>query len=522
MTSGTKPSAALKPRAYLIEEYTITVCPQCFAERQRRSDEDTVFVDGMLVRQDGRIYMKRFCKEHGETESLYEENAEIWKSRNGWQTPTLEIVPDRQDNFGAFPEGYRNGLPASHGQHTCILVLNINKHCNYTCTTCYASALPLEEAKGRQSQAEGFASIDQIYQTVSAVLEREHGKLGVLMLSGGEPTIRADLEELIDRLLPLNINRIMINTNGRRIARDKGFLNFLKERRDRIEVYLQFDGFRPQTYLILRNEDVSQEKRKALELLNEAGIFTTLVCTVAKGVNDDEVGAVLRHGLDLPFCSGMAIQPVFGSGRVIEIDPLNRSTPTGVLANLGEQTGGLVSASDFIPLPCSHKDCCDITYMIKDQNARWTSLPTLVGRENLRSWISLVSNTISFETIPPALESVLKEGILQRLLSEQQKMSSANIAQDIARVCQCIPGLDEKLGRSWQTACSGKLSAREAAENAFRITVKMFMDTHTFHAARIRQCCVHTGTFEKDPRRYSFCWRWLFADADEFPEMELH
>ena len=58
------------------------------------------------------------------------------------------------------------------------------------------------------------------------------------------------------------------------------------------------------------------------------------------------------------------------------------------------------------------------------------------------------------------------------------------------------------------------------AERTFRITVKQFMDAHTFHEARLRQCCVHSGTFEEDPRRYPFCWRWLFADAHEFPGRE--
>ena len=59
-----------------------------------------------------------------------------------------------------------------------------------------------------------------------------------------------------------------------------------------------------------------------------------------------------------------------------------------------------------------------------------------------------------------------------------------------------------------------------AAQSTFRVNVKMFMDAHTFHAARLRQCCVHTGTYEEDPRRYSFCWRWLFSDATDFPEVE--
>ena len=64
----------LKPRDYVIEEYTTTVCPHCFSERGRRSDEAGVFKDGMLVSHDGSIWLRRFCREHGETESLYEED----------------------------------------------------------------------------------------------------------------------------------------------------------------------------------------------------------------------------------------------------------------------------------------------------------------------------------------------------------------------------------------------------------------------------------------------------------------
>src|SRR5579862_9380588 len=133
-------STGLAPRPYLIEEYTRTVCPQCFESGPRRSDED-IFVDGMLVTHDGSVWMRRFCPAHGESESMYEEDAEIWRSRSGWGTPTLTITPDRVDNFAGFPEGYREGLPASHGQHTCILLLNITENCNYRCPTCYASAL---------------------------------------------------------------------------------------------------------------------------------------------------------------------------------------------------------------------------------------------------------------------------------------------------------------------------------------------------------------------------------------------
>lgn len=507
---------ALASRPYLIEEYTRTVCPHCFAERQRRSDEEGVFVDGMLVSHDGSVWIRRFCPKHGETESLYEEDLDIWRARQGWSTPTLAITPDRKDNFAGFPDGYREGLPASHGQHTCILLLNVTDRCNYSCPTCYASAMP----PGTPAVRPESPTIDEILRTVDTGIEREGGRLGVVMISGGEPTVRGDIEELLKRIMERSVTRVMLNTNGRRISKDDRFLKFLHDNRKRIEIYLQFDGLRPSTYEKLRGEDVAEEKQLALCRLNEAQIFNTLVMTVAKGINDDEVGDVIAAGLATPRCAGVAIQPMFGSGRTTIYDPLDRSTPTGVLKRLKEQTNGQVAAEDFIPLPCSHKDCCDITYLIKTSTGDWRSLPSLIGREELKQWIHLVSNTISFENASDGIKDLIKSGALQRVFSEQQKVGALGLAGDIFKMCGCVPGVTELVAGI--AAKYGERQLEKLAERTFRITCKMFMDAHTLHESRIRQCCVHVGTFEEDPRRYSFCWRWLFSDAMDFPDRELN
>jgi uncharacterized radical SAM superfamily Fe-S cluster-containing enzyme len=182
-----------------------------------------------------------------------------------------------------------------------------------------------------------------------------------------------------------------------------------------------------------------------------------------------------------------------------------------VLRKLGEQTQGLVNWTDFIPLPCSHKDCCDITYLLKTKSDGWKSLPTLIGRDELKSWIHLVSNSISFESASDSVKALLKQGILQRVFSEQQKVSAVQLVTDILRMCDCVPGVADLIRRPAD-------SIDKMAEQTFRVTVKQFMDAHTLHEARIRQCCVHVGTYEEDPRRHSFCWRWLFADATDFPQ----
>ena len=493
--------ATLNPRPYTIEEYTRTVCPQC-AETGLRADDPNTFVDGMLVAHDGAIWMRRFCPRHGESESLYEQDADLWRYRAGWQTPTLAVTPDRADNFGGFPSGYRDGLPASHGQHSCILLLNITENCNFRCPTCYASALdPGAPATDRPT-------LEELLHTVDTMIEREGGKLSVCMLSGGEPTLRRDLDVLIEKLSERAITRIMLNTNGRRIAKDPQFLEFLKRYRQKVEVYLQFDGLEDRTYELLRGELLAQEKLSILRLLNDAGIFTTLVMTVKQGVNEHELKPVFDLGLATPYCSGIAFQPVFGSGRGSGIDPRDRLTPTGVMKALG-------AAGDFVPLPCSHRDCCDIAYFLKDKKGSWKSLVSLVGREEMKRWIHLAANSISFENVRESVRAMVQDGTLQRVLSEQQRVSSLQLAWDVVKMCDCVPGVRDLFTSWWPGQKEPHLE--ELATNTFRVTVKMFMDAHTFHEARIRQCCVHVGTFEEDPRRYSFCWKWLFDDATDFP-----
>lgn len=506
---------ALRP--YTIEEFVQTVCPHCFAERQRASDEADVWKDGMLVSHSGSIWMRRYCDVHGATESLYEEDALLWQRRRGWSTPTSTITPDRPGHMGGFPDAYREGLPASHAQHTCILLLNVTERCNYGCKACFASAKP----PGVTEPVDEKPTADEILATVHTMIEREGGRLGVLMLSGGEPTVRRDIIEIMQRLSVLPITRIMLNTNGRVIADDDVLLDFLARHRRQIEVYLQFDGFEGNTHHVLRNEDVLDEKLRASARMNERGIFHTLVVTVMRGVNEEETGRIIQHGLDSPYCSGVALQPMFGSGRFPGYDPMDRTTPTGLLKRLSGWTDGALTADDFVPLPCSHRDCCDISYLMKLSDGSWKSLPQLIGRDRLREWIHIVANTITFDGLSAPLVDMLKSGSLTKVLSEQMGPGAPQLAMEVARMCNCVPGLLDKLGGIWQRL-GGKpggerADGNELATRGFRITVKQFMDANTFNSDRIRQCCVHTGSFEEDPRRLSFCWRWLFSDATDHP-----
>src|SRR3712207_3629461 len=206
----------------------------------------------------------------------------------------------------------------------------------------------------------GVVPLADILAGVDTRLARENGRIDVLMLSGGEPTLYPRLAELLDEVVARPVVRILVNTNGLRIAQDDELLALLARSRERVEVYLQYDGESAEASTHHRGAEIRRCKERAIERLSSAGVFTTLTMTAALGVNDDEMGFVLKRALDTPYVGGVTIQPVFGSGRSAGIDPSSRLTHTGVLARLEEQTAGLVGWRDLTALPCSHPHCCSV------------------------------------------------------------------------------------------------------------------------------------------------------------------
>src|SRR6185436_7843667 len=271
------------------------------------------------------------------------------------------------------------------------------------------------------------------------------GRIDVLMLSGGEPTIHPDFEQIVERVLERDVVRMLVNSNGIRLAKDDTFLRFLEKHNKRVEVYLQFDGFRLETHRAHRAADLRRIKTDAIRRLSDAGVFTTLTMTTALGVNDDEIGDVLRLALDTPFVGGVSIQPQFGSGRSSRIDPMSRLTHTGVLARLGPQTNGLVTWRDLTALPCSHPHCCSVGYLLKTDKGEWRSLVRIVGHDRLKQHLDLVANRIADREIPAELRALVKESFLG-LLSEQSSLTHPTIAGLFKNICEnCDLGLSTLL-----------------------------------------------------------------------------
>jgi uncharacterized radical SAM superfamily Fe-S cluster-containing enzyme len=471
--------------------YVAAFCPHCHAEAPERPLAEVRRLSGYLAEEDGQVWLVRGCPEHGRVRTFYDESAEILAYLEQWTAPTKRHVADTPGNFDPVPAAYLRGLPEMQTQHTCILLQDIDLSCNLCCPNCFAASSP--ELRGVVPVAEALASLD-------ARLAREDGWIDVLMLSGGEPTLHPRLRELLDAVLARPVGRILLNSNGIAIAQDDELVAYLGRHRRRVEVYLQFDGFRLETHRHHRGADLRRIKQLAVERLSAAGVFTTLTMTASLGVNDDEIGDVVRHALDTPFVGGVSIQPQFGSGRSTAIDPGRRLTHTGVLARLGPQTGGLVTWRDLTALPCSHPHCCSIGYLIRTDGGDWRSLTALIGEERLLAHLQLVSNRIVAPELTAELRALVKASLLG-LLSEASSLAQPAIGELFQNVCRsCDLGLVDLL-----RLAGGALTGREDAlrellgRRVKRITVKPFMDVHTMIEERLQQCCVHVATARDRP-----------------------
>jgi uncharacterized radical SAM superfamily Fe-S cluster-containing enzyme len=500
-----------------IHRYVNAFCPLCQGEQPDRPLSSVLRLSGWLAERDGRIWLERGCPEHGLVRTLYDESPEILRYLEQWTAPTKRHRPDRPGNFDPVPLAYLRGLPEMQTQHTCILLADLTDHCNLRCPTCFTDSSPA---------ITGVVPLDDVLAGLDTRLAREGGRIDVLMLSGGEPTLYPDLAELLAQVTSRNVVRVLVNTNGVRLAREDDLLDLLARHRDRVEVYLQYDGVSAESSRHHRGADLSRLKERAIDRLSERGIFTTLTMTAALGVNEGEIGAVVKRALDTAYVGGVCIQPQFGSGRSGPIDWSNRLTHTGVLARLGPQTGDLVTWRDLTALPCSHPHCCSVGYLLRDDAGQWRSLTALIGHDTLKSFLDLapdsVANRIADTELPAALRAAVKESLLG-LLSEQSSLSHPRVGDLWRDICEnCDLGIATLMTLASSALPGGQARLRRLlGERVKRITVKPFMDAATMIEERLAQCCVHVATRGADQAHQCapFCavQAWPALSAQRLP-----
>jgi len=456
-------------RDYTFLGATQSLCPECLT-----------LVPAKIVERHGRIYFRKRCPKHGPREDFVCSDVR-WFDRTGYSLPGK--VPSA---FGVEPERgcpYDCGLCIEHEQHTCIGLLEITSSCNLECPMCFAVSGPGGE----------HLSADDCRRAIDRLVEVE-GQPEILQLSGGEPTIHPDFLDVFEYACAQPIDIVMINTNGIRLARDRDLIERLAEYRHRAEIYLQFDGFDEHGSEVLRGESLVETKLRAIEVLGEAGLRTTLVATLQPGVNDHEMGQIVQFGSGRPWITGVSFQPATYTGRYVRPDQLERRvTFPDVIRGVAEQTNGDWLEADFSPLPCAHPNAHTLAYAYRSGN----QLVPLARFIDLENHLDLLSGRITFN------RQRARQLIGEYLARQPCGLGGCNDGMELERdraarqgnarrgAFPLAPGGDVATENLGDEFFKRALTEDLAPEDVFRITTTSFMDAYNFDVRQLMKSCVH-------------------------------
>ena len=429
-------------RPYLFYDTAISICSTCY----RRAE-------GKIVFEDDRVYMLKRCPIHDNERVLMADDVDYYRRcREVFLKPPE--MPRQYNMPVRWDCPYDCGLCTDHEQHSCLTLIEITDHCNLTCPICYASSGPARQT---------YKSLEQIGRMLDAVVANE-GRPDVVQISGGEPTLHPDFFAILDMARSRPIEHLMLNTNGIRIAREPGFAERLAGYMPGFEVYLQFDSFEAAALKDLRGADLTQVRQQAIDNLNRAGLSTSLVVTVKKGVNDHELGRIIDWAIEQPCVRGVVLQPVQAAGRHDNFDPArDRLTLTEVRRRVLEQTD-VFKPEDIIPVPC-HPDSLAMAYAMKLDG----KVVPLTGMIDPKILIEGARNTIVYENDPN-----LQSQLFKLFSTNHSPVSSAGSLHDL--LC-CLP----------KVSLPGKLGY----ENVFRVIIMAFIDAWSFDVRSVKKTCVH-------------------------------
>lgn len=302
---------------------TKSICPECLK----------VILANKVQREDG-IYLEKECPDHGQSSVLIWEGSlesyEAW----GQILSKDDIVPESREEKDGCP--YDCGLCSAHKRKGCCVLLEVTSRCNMHCPVCFA------EAGGPDSRD---VPIEELERQMEYLMS--HGGPFNLQLSGGEPTVRDDLPEIIRLGKEKGFTFFQLNTNGLRLAEQPGYAKELKEAGLSC-VFLQFDGVEEEVYRVLRGRKMLEKKQAAIDACARAGLGVVLVPVITPGVNEGQVGAILTYAVSrMPVVRGVHFQPISYFGRCLKAQGSYRITIPRLLSLMEEQTEGMMRAEHF-------------------------------------------------------------------------------------------------------------------------------------------------------------------------------
>lgn len=483
---------------------TKSLCPECFKP-----------LDAEVFEEDGKILIKKTCDEHGEFVNTYWSDAELYHKVEGYVPSDTPVSNPSVEKKGNCPSDC--GLCAEHQSTTVLGIIDLTNRCNLKCPICFANAA----ASGRLYEP----TLEEVRQMLKNFRNLKPHPTPAIQFSGGEPTVRKDFVEIVRMAKEEGFTHVQVATNGLRLARKEEFAKELKDA-GLNTVYMSFDGVNAEPYLNNRGRDLLPQKIKAIENCRKAGLGMVLVPTVVKGINDHQIGDIIKFAFEnRDIIYGVNFQPVSFAGRT-PTDKVEeqRITIPDFIKTVSEHTDGDVKVDSFYPpssvepvsrfiraiegeeanttLNC-HQHCGIATYVFiekdEDGNDRFIPITDFIDVDRFFELLDDFSQRIEdggFGIKQRVLARAAKE--LPKLIDKDKKPKDLDISKILLNVFT---------KRSYD-------ALGDFSKDAMLISCMHFMDPFNFDSHRVQNCVIHYAV--PDGRIIPFCtMNTLYRDGIE-------
>jgi len=431
---------------------TTTLCPVC-----------SRLLPGEVFGQDGAVYLSRSCPEHGEIKGLVCSDINWFENLKRFDVDPIK--PSNPQNPVKQGCPLDCGLCTAHRQVAGTVAIEISNKCNANCPVCLGNnrntfEMPLEEI---QSLVENAI--------------REQGKIGVITLSGGEPTIHPQFFEILSMLDRPEIGRINVNSNGVRIAKEPEFVRQLGHH-PKVYISLHFDGSNAESIRGIK----ARLQQEALGRLCDAGVAVVPLILGVRDINDKELGdlipALLQQSKNIKSIIVSLMAYTGSNGSRFKPNPLKRLTIPDAIDSIAAGSGTSIHRDDFIPVPMPNPICTAVGYFFVDEEG----IIPMIRAAGVDHAVESIQNQ-HFAQAGPKMESFFRE-MINNIYANPREFPDSD--QILRRLRTFVGKLFHQNG---QSATNQEMLAEESIKTVF---IMQFMDSWTFDTERLSKCsCQH-------------------------------
>jgi len=441
-----------------IVNHTTSLCPQC-----KNAIDATIYEYA-----NHEVWMHKHCATHGDFKICLSDNATWYKNTRSLSQPTYPqhlrppLAFSKQQDLGC---PFDCGPCTIHQQKTRLPIVTITSACNLDCPKCYVH---------NKNSAAYYINEQEFEDTLTHII-RQNPDAELLNITGGEPTLHPQFLQLIEMCRTKGFRRVSVCTNGILLANDENFLRRFAELGGRVA--LSFDSFDDDANYKLNGSHLLKIKTRCMDLLEKYNVGTTLIPVISKGINDHEIGDIVRYAFSKKNLRHIELHTITFTGPGgSQFDRNARINMHEVLTLIDQQCDGLITKNDFVPSPCAHPLCYQIAYFLCDpKDGTAISFSRFLDKQTIYDCL-----TDSLYLEPSArLQQALQQAMSELWVKDDEQ--SLRILGILKHALDYVFPSDR--------AITHEESLRRSEELVKAIYLHSHMDEENFDVERIAQCC---------------------------------